>query len=117
MSTYPTPATFADAFAMRDGIVSSLYEVDPEVRASVIADMASFSKFGPDTDKGTATALRRFWLAIGEFFELDAANPDAAPGSEAWKAMRHHERAAGIALMSGDIRSVDDLMCGVVAMH
>ena len=117
MSTYPTPATFADAFAMRDGIVSSLYEVDPEARASVIADMASFSKFGPGTDKGTSTALHRFWLAVGEFFALDAANPDAAPGSDAWKAMRHHERCAGIALMSGDIRSVDDLLAGVFEVH
>ena len=115
MSTMPTPATFADAFAMRDGIIASLYEVDPEARASVIADMASFSRFGPSTDKSTATALHRFWLAVGEFFAMDAANPDAAPGSAAWKAMRHHENAAGFALMSGDIRSVDDLLAGVFA--
>lgn len=115
MSTYPTPATFADAFAMRDGIIASLYEADPARRRDVIKDMASFSQFGPSTDKGTSTALHRFWVAVGEFFELDAANPDAAPGSDAWKAMRHHERCAGIALMSGDIRSVDDLFAGVLA--
>lgn len=117
MSTMPTPATFADAFAMRDGIIASIYEADPARRLDVIADFASFAQFGPDTDNGTATALRRFWLALKEFFELDAANLNAAPGSEAWKQMRHHERAAGIALMQADIRDVNDLMCGVITMH
>lgn len=115
MSTMPTPAVFEDAFAMRDGIIASLYEVDAEARASVIADMASFAQFGPDGNNGTDTALRRFWLAVGELFMVDAANPDASPGSEAWKAMRHHERTAGFALMSSDIRSVDDLLAGVFA--
>lgn len=115
MSTMPTPAIFEDAFAIRDGIISSLYEVDAEARASVIADMVSFAQFGSDGDNETETALRRFWLAVGEFFALDAANPDAAPGSEVRKAMRQHERTAGFALMSSDIRSVDDLLAGVFA--
>lgn len=117
MSTMHTPATFADAFAFRDGIIASIYEADPARRLDVIADFASFAQFGPDTDNGTATALRRFWLALKEFFELEAANPNAAPDSEAWKQMRHHERTAGIALMQADIRDVNDLMCGVMTMH
>ena len=117
MSTMPKPATFADAFAFRDGIIASIYEADPARRLDVIADFASFAQFGPDTDNGTATALRRFWLALKEFFELDAAYPSAAPDSEAWRQMRRLERTAGIALMQADIRDVNDLMCGVVAMH
>jgi hypothetical protein len=117
MSTMPTPATFADAFAFRDGIIASIYEVDPARRLDVIADFASFAQFGPDTDNGTATALSRFWQAVGAFFELDAANPNAAPGSEAWKQMRHLERAAGIALMQADIRDPEALFAGVFEVN
>ncbi len=115
MSTMPAPAIFEDAFAMRDGIIASIYEADAAHRLTLIDDLASFAQFGPDTENGTA--LRRFWLALKGFFTLDAAHPDAAPGSEAWKAMRLHERAAGFALMSGDIRSVDDLLAGVFEVN
>lgn len=117
MSAMPTSATFEDAFAFRDGVIASIYEADPARRLDVIADFASFAQFGPDTDNGTATAMRRFWLALKEFFELDAANPNAAPDSEAWKAMRHHERAAGIALMQADIRDPEALFAGVFEVH
>lgn len=116
MSILPA-ATFGDAFAFRDGIIASIYEADPAMRLELIADFASFAQFGQDSDNGTVTGLRRFWLALKEFFELDAANPNAAPDSEAWKAMRHHERAAGIALMQADIRDPEALFAGVFEVH